>query len=139
MAPTLTDSRTEQSGTFRQVLRVGAHTFHADAPTAIGGQDSAPGPHELFDASLAACKALTATWYAKKHGIALERVETQVERDASRERQGTYALRVTLTFHGALSDADKQRLHDAVANCPIHKLMTSTTVEITTAPLAPGA
>ncbi|PTL80527.1 OsmC family protein [Vitiosangium sp. GDMCC 1.1324] len=129
------ESKTEQSGAFRQVLHAGTHTFHADVAPALGGQDSAPGPHEYFDASLAACKALTATWYAKKHGIALERVETHVERDDSRERQGFYSLRVKLAFHGALSAEDKQRLYAAVAQCPVHKLMTSTEVEIVTEPL----
>lgn len=133
------DTQTEQRGAFRQVLRVGEHTFHADVAPSLGGQASAPGPHDYFDASLAACKALTATWYAKKHGIALERVETHVERDESRERQGTYSLRVKLAFHGELSQQDKQRLHAAVAQCPIHKLMTSATIEVVTEPLEAGA
>ncbi|OJH41463.1 OsmC family protein [Cystobacter ferrugineus] len=131
-------SQTEQSGAFRQVLHVGAHTFHADTPTTPGGEASAPGPHDYFDAALASCKALTAMWYAKKYGMALERVETVVERDDSRERQGTYVLNVKLAFHGALSPEEKQKLHDAVARCPIHKLMTSTTIEIVTAPLDPA-
>jgi putative redox protein len=129
------DCQTEQRGAFRQAVRVGTHTFHADVSSSLGGQDSAPGPHDYFDAALAACKALTATWYAKKHGMALERVETHVERDDTRERQGTYSLRVKLAFHGELSTEDKQRLYAAAAHCPVHKLMTSTTVEIVTEPL----
>jgi len=133
------DSQTEQPGAFRQVIHVGTHTFHADVPPSMGGQASAPGPHDYFDAALAACKALTATWYAKKHGMALERVETHVERDDSRERQGTYSLRVKLAFHGELSQQDKQRLYEAVAHCPIHKLMTSATIEVVTEPLESGA
>ncbi len=128
-------SQTEKPGVFRQVLSTGTHTLHADVAPALGGQDSAPGPHDYFDAALAACKALTATWYAKRHGLALERVETQVERDDSRERQGTYVLKVKLAFHGALSPEDTQRLYTAVAQCPIHKLMTTATVEIATEPL----
>jgi putative redox protein len=131
-------SQTEKSGAFRQVLHVGPHTFHADIPPSLGGQDSAPDPHDYFDASLASCKALTAAWYAKKHGMALERVEVQVERDNTRERQGTYSLRVKLAFHGALSEEEKQRLHAAVAQCPVHKLMTSATIEIVTEPLTAG-
>ncbi|MFP2924731.1 OsmC family protein [Pyxidicoccus sp. 3LG] len=129
------ESKTEQSGAFLQVIQVGAHTFHADVTPAQGGQDSAPGPHDYFDASLAACKTLTATWYAKKAGIPLERVEARVERDDSHERQGTYVLKVKLAFHGPLSAEDKRRLHEAVARCPIHKLMTTSTVEIVTEPL----
>ncbi|ATB29650.1 OsmC family protein [Melittangium boletus] len=129
------NAQTEQPNAFRQVLHAGQHVFHADVSAATGGGGSAPDPHDYFDASLAACKALTATWYANKMGMALERVETHVERDASGERQGKYALRVKLTFHGALSPEERRRLHDAVARCPIHKLMTSATVDIVTEPL----
>lgn len=132
------ECRTEEPGSFRQVIRVDAHTLHADVGPALGGQGSAPGAHDLFDASLAACKGLTATWYAKKNGLALDRVEVRVERDDSRERQGTYVLRVRLAYHGALSAADKARIHDAVTRCPVHKLMTTATVEVETAPLAAG-
>lgn len=129
-------SRTERPGSFRQVLRIDAHTLHADVAAALGGGDSAPGPHEYFDASLAACKALTVAWYAKKNGIALDTVEVHVERDDSRERQGTYVLRVSLAFEGALSDAERAKLHDIATRCPVHKLMTTVDVVIETAPLA---
>ena len=47
--------------------------------------------------------------------------------------KGTYRLTVRLAFHGPLDDDQRRRLHAAVARCPIHKLMTSTTVEISTA------
>jgi putative redox protein len=127
--------QTEQPGAFRQVITVDSHTLHADISPALGGQGSAPGPHEYFDSSLAACKALTACFYAKSHQIALDRVEVHVERDDSKERQGTYVLKVQIAFFGALSDADKQKLHDVVSRCPIHKLMTTTKVQIETAPL----
>ena len=133
------DCRTEKPGAFRQVITIDAHTLHADVGAALGGGGSAPGPHDYFDASLAACKALTATWYAKKSGIALDRVEARVERDDSRERQGTYVLRVALAYFGALTDADRAKLHDVVSRCPVHKLMTTATVEIETAPPAGGA
>jgi putative redox protein len=129
------DCKTEVAGGFRQIVQVDAHTLHADVKPAQGGQDSAPGPHEYFDVSLATCKALTATWYAKKNGIPLDRVEAHVERDDSREREGTYVLKVSLAFFGSLTDAQKQKLHDVVGRCPIHKLMTTTKVEIETQPL----
>lgn len=102
---------------------------------AAGGQASAPGAHDYFEMSLAACKALTAAVYAKARGIALDRVEVHVERDDSRERKGTYLLRVKLAFFGALSEAEKHKLHEIVGRCPIHKLMTTTTIEVETAPL----
>jgi putative redox protein len=130
------DCETEKPNEYPQVLHVRSHTFRADVTEEEGSRDEAPGPHDYFDASLAACKALTATWYAKRNGIPLERVESHVERDASEERKGKYVLRVRLAFHGPLlSDEQKQRLYDVVARCPLHKLMTTTEVVIETAPL----
>jgi putative redox protein len=130
------ESHNEVDGIFRQVVTVGAHTLHADVGAALGGAASAPGPHEYFDVSLATCKALTAMMYAKAHSIALDRVQVTVERDSSREREGFYGLRVRLAYVGGLSDVDKKRVHDAITRCPIHKLMTTATIEIETAPLA---
>lgn len=127
------DCETEQPNTFPQVLHTRSHTFRADVGEASGGSDSAPGPHDYFDAALASCKALTATWYARKNGIALERVETHIERDDSEERKGKYVLKVRVAFHGPISEEDRTRLHAAVARCPIHKLMTATDVVIETA------
>jgi putative redox protein len=127
--------QTETPGAFRQTITINAHTLHADLGLAAGGQDSAPGAHDLFDASLAACKALTAARYAKTKGFALDRVEAFVERDDSKEAEGSYVLRVKLGFFGALSEQEKQRIYSVVSHCPIHKLMTSSTVEIETAAL----
>jgi putative redox protein len=132
------DCQSERPNQFPQVLQIRAHTLRADVMPETGGQDSAPGPHDFFDAALAACKALTATWYAKKHGIPLERVESHVERDDSQERQGTYRLKVRVAFHGPLDEGQRRRLYEAVARCPIHRLMTTTTVEIETAELTPA-
>ena len=129
------DCETERANAFPQVLRVRAHTLHADVGASLGSTDAAPGPHDYFDAALAACKTLTATWYAKKNGIPLERVESHVERDDVQERQGVYVLKVRLAFHGPLTEEQRTTLYAAVARCPIHKLMTTTDVRIETAPL----
>ncbi len=62
-------------------------------------------------------------------------METHVERDDTKEREGTYVLKVRLAFHGPLSDEQRKKLYDLVARCPVHKLMTTTDVIIETAPL----
>lgn len=126
------DCETEQTGKFPQRLQVRSHTLRADVMPSAGGTDSAPGPHDYFDAALASCKALTAVWYAKQKHIPLERVESHVERDDSEERHGVYKLRVRLVFHGPLTDEQRASLSRAVSACPIHKLMTSTDVQIET-------
>jgi putative redox protein len=129
------DCHTERPNEFPLSLSTRQHTFRADVAADSGGTDSAPGPHDYFDASLAACKALTAMWYAKKHKIALERVETHVDRDNSEERNGKYVLKVRVAFIGGMTDEERQKLYAVVSKCPIHRLMTTTDVTIETAPL----
>jgi putative redox protein len=114
-------------------VRVRGHEFRADLQASSGSTDSAPGPHDFFDAALATCKAMTALWYAKRNNIPLERVESVVDSDNSDEKKGVYKLRVKLTFHGPLSDEQRARLGRAVSACPIHKLMTTSEVLIETA------
>jgi len=126
------DCETEQPGAYPAIVRTRAHTFHADVTEATGGTDSYPGPHDFFDTALASCKVMTAMWYAKKNGMALERVESHVERDDTEEKTGKYRLQVRLVFHGQLSEDERARLARAVAKCPIHKLMTTSDVEIET-------
>ena len=129
------ESKTDQPPAFAQRMHVRAHTLLADVSQELGGSDAGPSPHDYFDASLAACKTLTAHWYAKRSGIALDSVEVRIERDDAQERAGIYKLNVHLTYHGALSDAERHKLHAAVSRCPVHKLMTSSEVVIETAPL----
>lgn len=126
------DCRTVSPGEYPQELTVRTHVLRADVGPALGSTDSAPGPHDYLDAALAACKTLTAHWYAKRHDIPLERVEAHVERDDSEERRGKYRLRVRLEFHGPLRDEQRAALVRAVGACPIHKLMTTAEIEIET-------
>jgi len=125
------DCETETTGGTLHAVRVRAHVLHADMQPPDGA-DAAPGAHDYFDAALAVCKAHTAMWYARKKGIPLERVETHVERDDAGERQGVYRLRVRVAFHGPLTDEQRASLRAAVAKCPVHKLMTTTDVQIET-------
>lgn len=126
------DCTTEVPSTYQHRIQVRAHELHADLTVASGGEDKAPGAHDYFDISLAVCKAQTAMWFAKKNGIALERVDAHVERDDSEERQGRYKLLLRLAFHGSLTDEDRKRLYAAAARCPVSKLMTTSEVVIET-------
>ncbi len=127
----IVDSETEKAGEIVQRIKTRAHELHGDVLPESGGHDSAPSPHDYFDVALASCKTLTAHWYAKKFNIPLERVEAHVERDARQELHGIYKLTVTLSFHGPLDEQQRKKLAAAVERCPIHKLMTTSEVEIT--------
>jgi putative redox protein len=131
---TIVRCETITASSYPVVVHLREHTFNSDLSTTSGGSDSAPGPHDFFDAALATCKAETSMWYAKRHDIPLERVECVVESDDSQERTGVYAFRVRLTFHGPLTDEQRAQLHRAAAACPITKLMTTSEIRIETDP-----
>jgi putative redox protein len=50
----------------------------------------------------------------------------------SAERQGVYKLATVLHLGGDLSEAQRQELLTVAGKCPVHKLMTTVTTEITT-------
>ena len=115
-----------------QQLRVRSHSLIADVSEAEGGADTGPSPHDLYDAALGACKALTVMWYARKKGIPVDDIQTRIERDDSQERSGVYKLAARMQVKGDLTDAQLQELHAVAQKCPVHKLMTTVTTEITT-------
>jgi len=116
----------------KSTVTVREHRFAIDEPVANGGEDLGVTPHDLYDSALGACKAMTVIWYANRKQMPLEDVQVAVDRDDSAERQGTYRLRVTLTLTGALSDAQRQELLTVAGKCPVHKLMTQATTEVST-------
>ena len=115
-----------------QHLQIRSHELITDATLAEGGDDAGPSPHDLYDAALGACKAVTVMWYARKKGIPVDEIQTRVERDDSQERAGVYKLATKLQIKGAFTDAQLQELHAVAQKCPVHKLMSTVTTEITT-------
>jgi putative redox protein len=122
----------DQSLPMRQIVHVRNHIISADGTLEEGGSDAGPSPHDLYDAAISACKALTIVWFAKRKGYALENVEVTTERDDSEERKGVYRLAATVHLTGDLSAAQREELVAVAQKCPVHKLMTTVTTEITT-------
>jgi putative redox protein len=122
----------DQSLSMRHIVHVRNHIISSDISVEEGGSDAGPSPHDLYDASLSACKGLTVVWYAKRKNIPLENVEVTMERDDKEERHGVYRLTATLHLTGDLTDAQRAELLAVAEKCPIHKLMTAVTTEITT-------
>lgn len=49
----------DQASTVAQAIQIRIHTVIADVSREMGGADTAPDPHDLYDAALGACKSLT--------------------------------------------------------------------------------
>lgn len=128
-----------RSGSFVQRVQVASFDeLLVDVPALVGGDESAPDPHDYFDLSLGACKSITVQMYARRKGLPLAGITTTVDRDDSDERRGSnseYRLTVSMQFlaeEGHELDADtRARLLEISERCPIHRLMTSTRVSVT--------
>ena len=77
-----------RTATLAQTIHIRSHALVSDISEAEGGDDAGPSPHDLYDAALGACKALTVMWYARKKGIPVDDIHTRIERDDSDERKG---------------------------------------------------
>ena len=124
--------RRDRSHKMKHTVHVRQHTFAIDEPPANGGEDLGVTPHDVYDSALGACKAMTVLWYAQRKQIPVDDIHVSVDRDDSQERQGVYRLRVTLAVTGALTEAQRQELLNVAGKCPVHKLMTQATTEVTT-------
>ena len=124
--------RRKSSSSIAQTITVRGHELTVDEDASGLGEAAHPTPHDLYDAALGACKALTVLWYARKKGIPVDDVQTVVERDGSGERAGVYKLTARMKISGALTDVQLAELLAVAKKCPIHKLMTTVTTEIDT-------
>ena len=122
----------KSSSSIAQTITVRGHELTVDEDASSLGDAAHPTPHDLYDAALGACKALTVLWYARKKGIPVDDVQTIVERDDSGERAGAYKLTARMKISGALTDDQLAELLAVAKKCPVHKLMTAVTTEITT-------
>ena len=55
----------DQRRPMRHEIHIGESTLTTDISAEEGGEASGPNPHDLYDAALGACMALTVLWYSK--------------------------------------------------------------------------
>ena len=123
--------RISPEGTAHRIT-IGAHELIVDMKTVDGGAGEGPDPHDLYDAALGACKALTMLLYARRRNMPVEDIQVTVDRDDSEERKGIYRLKTSLRVTGTLDETQRAELLRVAGKCPIHKLMTEATIEVET-------
>ena len=72
---------------FRHSIKIDDYEVFTDLPKTMGGESSAPSPHDYFDAALGACKALTLKLYAQRKEIPLTGVTVEVKHVTARTEQ----------------------------------------------------
>jgi putative redox protein len=110
-------------GTLRQEIVIdGKHRLITDQPEGVGGEGSAPSPHELFPAALAACVTVTLVMYARTKEWDLGDVTVDVDYD---HHSTPRVFHVDVRLTGQLSDAQLERLEKVAAACPLRRSIES--------------
>jgi putative redox protein len=110
-------------GTIAQQIEIGPHLLITDSSRDAGGEDLGPDPHELLDAALAACTALTLTLYARRKGIELAALEVEVDHE---EHDGVYRMRRDIHVTADLSAEQRTRMLEIANKCPVHRTLSGT-------------
>jgi putative redox protein len=106
-------------GTLRQEVVIdGRHRLITDEPEYLGGDGSAPAPHELFPAALASCISTTLVMYARTKGWELGEVMVAVDYD---NKSTPRRFEIAIELGGNLSDEQLQRLEKVAAACPVRR------------------
>lgn len=107
-------------GKLKQLVTIGRHQLISDVPVVAGGEDSGPEPHDLLDAALGTCTALTVTMVAQRKQMPLEDVRVSIERQ---DAGGVYRLSRRIELIGALTGEQRDYLLGIANKCPIHKAL----------------
>ena len=115
----LTATARSVPGTLRQEILVdGRHHLTTDEPEHLGGDGTAPAPHELFPAALAACVSTTLVMYARTKGWDLGQVTVDVVYDHRAEPR---RLEIDVRLTGDLDPGQLERLETVAACCPLRR------------------
>lgn len=102
-------------------VEIRSHQLTVDEDASIGGADAGPSPHDLLDAALASCTALTLSLYAQRKGWPIDNIHVEV---THAESPGLYELTRQIRIEGNLDEEQRARLLAVAEKCPIHKALS---------------
>jgi putative redox protein len=118
----LTATARSVPGTLVQEVAVGGHRIVTDEPERLGGSGTAPAPHELLPAALAACVSTMIVMYARTKGWELGEVTVEVsyDKEATPRR-----FDVVMRFAADLTPEQLHRLERVAQTCPVRRALES--------------
>lgn len=122
-------------GKFHTRVTAGRHSFIADEPKRVGGDDAGPDPYELLVAGLGACTSMTLRMYADRKEWPLKRVSVSLhhikdytddcEGCVKGEAQKIDIITRELTLEGDLDESQRARLLEIADRCPVHQTLNA--------------
>lgn len=123
----------ELLGDYRVDITNGTHTWRADEPAELDGDDTGPNPYDLLLGSLAACTTITLSMYTKRKGIDMTSLSVEYSYDRIHaddcancdERHEGMVDHVTsrIFIDGNFDEDTRKRLIDIAQRCPVHKTL----------------
>ncbi len=114
---------------FTTTLRTEHHTFIADEPKSMGGNDNGPAPYDFLNAGLAACTVMTMKLYAERKKWDLQEAFVYISHKKMKDQKGdpydTFIKKIKLL--GELDEKQKLRLKEIAAKCLVQKTLTTRT------------
>jgi putative redox protein len=117
---------------FTTSIQTKKHSFIADEPTSVGGDDFGPSPYDYLSAGLAACTVMTLKLYAERKKWDLQQVFVYItyskkhsdDLNIDVDTPTRFALlNKKLKFIGNLDEKQTQRLKEIASKCPVHKTL----------------
>ena len=122
-------------GKFTNMVSIGGrHSFIADEPKSVGGNDEGPTPYDLLLAGLGACKSMTMRMYADLKGYPLEKARVELRHskihaddctDCATKAGKIDRIEVGIEVEGNMDAETKQKIIDIADRCPVHRTLHS--------------
>ena len=125
---------------FTTDIQSGNHTFRADEPLSVGGDDFGPNPYDLLLSSLGACTAMTMRMYADRKGWGIEEINVHLSHNKKHvkdcidcDTQSGYIdyIEKEIEITADLDKEQRQRLLEIADKCPVHRTLHNE-VKVTT-------
>ncbi len=118
---------------FRTDMFANGFPLVADEPVSYGGGNEGPSPYEYLLAALGACTGMTLRLYARSKEWPLDDVVVRLSHqkvhaedcgDCDEKEHQIDRIERELEIHGALDEAQRQRLLEIAGRCPVHRTLT---------------
>ncbi|MEM7322408.1 MAG: OsmC family protein [Actinomycetota bacterium] len=118
---------------YRVDITNGVHTWRADEPVELGGDNTGPNPYDLLLGSLAACTSITLSMYTKRKGIEMTSLSVEysyqkIHADDCEQCEDEHTGMIDhvtsrIFIDGNFDEATRNRLIDIAQRCPVHKTL----------------